>query len=131
MSAGAGLRPLRALVVGAGPASEAFHMPVLAQLKSTGGLDLVQICDLRRDRAADLRRRFGFAEDSGEALPGLRRADIDVVYLFASAQVHYEYGLEALRHGKHLFVEKPVAPDSARARELACTRAVRPRRSCS
>src|SRR5262249_51706133 len=46
-------------------------------------------------------------------------SDIDAVYVFASAQLHYEYGLRALRSGKHLFVEKPIAPTYTQAYELA------------
>jgi predicted dehydrogenase len=41
------------------------------------------------------------------------------VYLFGSAQLHYEYGMIALQAGKHLFVEKPVAPSYLQARALA------------
>lgn len=112
-------RPLRAMVVGAGPAAIDMHFPVLAQLRDAGELSLTLVCDLQSTRAVAAMRRFGFADCSGEALAPLGRRDIDVVYVFGSAQLHFEQGRAALQSGKHLFVEKPIAPSHAQARELA------------
>jgi len=114
-------KPLRALVIGAGPAAFELHLPVLADLRRRKELELELICDLQHERAAAARSKFGFTEQTGDGIAALERSDIDVVYLFGSAQLHFEYGLAALRAGKHLFVEKPVAPTYAAAQELACT----------
>jgi phosphoglycerate dehydrogenase-like enzyme/predicted dehydrogenase len=113
------LRPVRVLVIGAGPAPDAVHLPVLTGLRDRGEVVLTLVCDIQRERAAAARRKFGFLEDSGDGVAALERTDIDAVYIFGSAQLHYEYGMLALRKGKHLFVEKPVAPTYAQARELA------------
>ena len=113
------VRPMRVLVIGAGPAPDAIHLPFLAALRDRGEVVLALVCDIQRERAAAARRKFGFLQDSGDGVAALERTDIDVVYIFASAQLHYEYGMLALRTGKHLFVEKPVAPTYAQARELA------------
>src|ERR1700723_2146920 len=111
--------PPRVLVIGAGPAADALHLPVLAQLRDQNKVLLMAVCDLHHERAAVAKRRFGFLECNGDAVAAVERSDIDAVYIFGSAQLHYEYGLLALRRGKHLFVEKPVAPTYAQARELA------------
>ena len=112
-------QPVRVLVIGAGPAPEAIHLPFLAKLRDRGEIVLALVCDIERARAAAARRKFGFLEDNGDGVAALGRQDIDAVYIFGSAQLHYEYGMLALRTGKHLFVEKPVAPTYAQARELA------------
>jgi phosphoglycerate dehydrogenase-like enzyme/predicted dehydrogenase len=112
-------QPLRALVIGAGPAAVAMHLPVLARLRDRGELALALVCDLQSSRAQSARSRFGFGECAGDALAGLQRTDIDVVYIFGSAQLHFDCGHRALQSGKHLFVEKPVAPSHAQAQELA------------
>src|SRR6185437_789300 len=112
-------RPLRVLVIGAGPAADWLHLPVLARLRDRGEIVLALVCDLQQARAATARQKFRFLEDGGDAVAALERADIDAVYIFGSAQLHYECGMLALRSGKHLFVEKPVAPNYAQARELA------------
>jgi phosphoglycerate dehydrogenase-like enzyme/predicted dehydrogenase len=113
------LQPARVLVIGAGPAPDALHLPVLAMLRDRGEIVLALVCDIQHERAIAARRKFGFLEDSGDGVAALERPDIDVVYIFGSAQLHYEYGMLALRRGKHLFVEKPVAPTYTQARELA------------
>jgi phosphoglycerate dehydrogenase-like enzyme/predicted dehydrogenase len=112
-------QPLRVLVIGAGPAPDAIHLPFLAGLRDRGELVLALVCDIQRERAAVARRKFGFLEDTGDAVAAIGRRDIEAVYIFGSAQLHYEYGMLTLRSGKHLFVEKPVAPAYAQARELA------------
>jgi phosphoglycerate dehydrogenase-like enzyme/predicted dehydrogenase len=111
--------PLRALVIGAGGAAAAMHLPVLASLRDRGALELVVVCDLVHERAMHAMHAFGFAGLTGDAMRAIARSDIDCVYIFASAQLHYTYGLETLRHGKHLFVEKPIAPTFALAQELS------------
>ena len=112
-------RPVRALVIGAGPTPDAIHLPILAQRRDRGELVLALVCDIQHERAAAARQKFGFLQDSGDAIAALERRDIDAVYIFGSAQLHYEYGIRALHSGKHLFVEKPVASTYAQASELA------------
>jgi phosphoglycerate dehydrogenase-like enzyme/predicted dehydrogenase len=117
--------PVRALVVGAGETSTLLHLPVLARLRDRGRLQLVEVCDLRQDRAQAAKERFGFARSSGDAVCALHRADIDAVYLFGDARMHHDLGMTALACGNHLFVEKPVAPSHAEAcamAEAACAR---------
>lgn len=109
----------RALVVGASETARLLHLPVLANLRDARRLDLVEICDLDPDSAAAARRRFGFARAGGDARAAIARPDIDMVYLFGSARMHHDLGRAALDCGKHLFVEKPVAPSHAEARALA------------
>jgi phosphoglycerate dehydrogenase-like enzyme/predicted dehydrogenase len=109
---------MRALVIGAGPTTMHEHLPVLARHREAGDVVLAVICDIDRARAAAARVKFGFLEESGDGVTALQRADIDVVYIFGSAQLHYEYGMLALQSGKHLFVEKPIAPSFAQAMAL-------------
>ncbi len=111
--------PIRALVVGAGETSVLIHLPVLARLREAGRLELVEVCDLQGERAAAAQATFGFTRRGGDALYALGRADIDAVYLFGDARMHHDVGLAALKAGKHLFVEKPIAPSHAAACEMA------------
>ncbi|AFR27028.1 putative oxidoreductase [Arthrobacter sp. Rue61a] len=68
--------------------------------------------------------KFGFAtaySDAGGA-PGYERllADtaVDVVYVATPHAQHHEVALAALRAGKHVLCEKPIAMDAVQAREL-------------
>jgi phosphoglycerate dehydrogenase-like enzyme/predicted dehydrogenase len=113
--------PLRALVIGAGATTNLFHLPALAKLSKCGRLDLSVVCDIQPERAAAAKKAFGFREACGDAVAALARPDIDIVYVFSGAQIHWRYGLAALEQGKHLFVEKPIAPSFSQARQLADT----------
>lgn len=114
--------PIRIMVIGAGPAAVQMHLPELGRLRDRGEIVLAKVCDIHRERAHAARTKFGFLEGAGDGAAALEsKDDIDAVYIFGSAQLHYEYGLEALRCGKHLFVEKPVAPSYLQAMELART----------
>jgi phosphoglycerate dehydrogenase-like enzyme/predicted dehydrogenase len=112
-------KTLRVLVIGAGPMADIAHLPALARLRDRGEVSLIIVCDLNAQRMLEARRKFGFVESSGDAVACLMREDIDAVYIFGSAQMHYEYGLLALKHNKHLFVEKPIAASYGQAVELA------------
>jgi phosphoglycerate dehydrogenase-like enzyme/predicted dehydrogenase len=111
--------PRRALVIGAGPAAFALHLPVLARLRDEGRIVLAHVCDLQAARARAASERFGFLEASSDAQTALAALELDVVYVFGSAQLHFDCGVAALRAGKHLFVEKPIAPTYLQACELA------------
>lgn len=117
------IRPMkeapRALVVGASETAALLHLPVLAKLREEGRLELTEICDLRLKSAAAARQRFGFVRDGGDSAAAIASDDIDLVYLLGSAGMHCTLGLAALEAGKHLFVEKPIAPTFADAMQLA------------
>ena len=110
---------LRVLVIGAGPAGSEMHLPVLARLRDRGDIVLAVVCDIQAERAAAAKNKFGFLEHAGDAVGALGRSTIDAVYILGSAQLHYDYGMVALRNGKHLFVEKPIAPTYVQASEMA------------
>lgn len=112
-------RSIRVLVIGAGPMADYAHLPALARLRDRGEVTLAVVCDLDPQRARAAGRKFGFLQESGEALGSLQRTDIDAVYIFGGAQLHYEYGMIALQQGKHLFVEKPIAPSYLDALNMA------------
>ncbi|MCR5267072.1 MAG: Gfo/Idh/MocA family oxidoreductase [Lachnospiraceae bacterium] len=58
----------------------------------------------------------------GEIFPGymamLEREDIDIVYLPLPPSLHYRWGLEALKHGKHVLMEKPFTLSVSDTEEL-------------
>jgi phosphoglycerate dehydrogenase-like enzyme/predicted dehydrogenase len=111
--------PIRVAVIGAGVTAGLVHLPILAKLRRRGELVLALICDLDEKRRIAARRKYGFLADSSDAVGAATREDVDAVYVLGSAQMHYEYGMLALQYGKHLFVEKPIAPNFALAQTLA------------
>ena len=72
------------------------------------------------DQARDLAEKQGISRvyDTYEAL--LSDAKIDAVYLPLPNHLHHPWALRALRAGKHVLCEKPLACNAAEAREMAC-----------
>ena len=99
---------LRAGVIGAGVFG-AYHA---AQWAKTAGVTLAGVLDPHPERAGALTARFG-----GEAFGDLAAflAQVDVVSVCSPAVTHGACALTALRAGKAVYVEKPIATDPADA----------------
>lgn len=69
---------------------------------------------LARQRAAEL----GFAKASGDWRAVIDDPDVHVVSLTTPNQFHPEMAIAALRAGKHLWCEKPMAPSFAEAEAM-------------
>jgi predicted dehydrogenase len=98
-----------------------FGAYVLEAVRDIPGLRVVACADADRDRAAALAARHGAAVctsvEEAIALP-----DVDVVALATPPAAHADGAMTALRAGKHVFCEKPVAvtlEDAARVKEEA------------
>lgn len=101
-----------ALVIGAGPMAVEVHLPILKRLADAGEISLVSVCDLDDERAESARKEFGFVRAARNPEAECANPEIDLVYIFATAQAHFALGRVALEHGKHLFIEKPLAPSA-------------------
>lgn len=108
---------LRVAVIGAG-----YWGPNLARnFRGSADWDLVAVCDLDEAKA---RRVVGDrstvdVETSLDRL--LERDDVDAVAVATPARTHHPVVLAALRAGKHVLVEKPIADSRERAVEMVDT----------
>ncbi len=73
--------------------------------------------DLERVEAA--RAKFGFAEASCDLQAVLARADVQIIDIATPNDSHAEIACAALRAGKHVLCEKPLAMDLKQARGMA------------
>ncbi len=75
---------------------------------------------MRRDREklADYARRHGVAKFSTRYEDILEDPDIDAVYVATPPDSHAFYAMEAARHGKAVYVEKPMARTVREAEEM-------------
>ena len=81
------------------------------------GIRLVAVASRNADKAASFAAEFDCAAVTGyQAL--LDRADVDAVYLPLPPALHVPWARKALRAGKHVLAEKPLATDVADATEL-------------
>jgi predicted dehydrogenase len=104
---------IRVGVVGAGVMGR-NHLRVLSDLEN---VELVAVCDPDRPAvhaAAQLRRIRGYVS-SREMLS---REALNFVVIAAPTKFHHQLTLEALEHGCHVLVEKPIAADLDQARQM-------------
>lgn len=107
-------RPLRAAVIGAG-----YWGPNLARnLKASPDWELAAIVDMDFGRAAKLAAAYGDVPVCGSIEELLDTIDVDAVAIATPARTHHGIALAALRAGKHVLVEKPLADSRVRGIEM-------------
>lgn len=79
---------------------------------------LAAIADSSPDRLALAARRYPGIDVVTEAAQVLARGDIDAVAIATPPSTHYRLAMEALRQGKHVIVEKPLAETSGQCARL-------------
>jgi predicted dehydrogenase len=85
-------------------------------LHATEGVDEVAIVDSREDRVRNLARSYRSAPSFTALAPAL--AEVDAVVVATPPSTHVAVALQAIEAGKHVLVEKPLAPTAAGARRL-------------
>lgn len=94
---------------------------VIPGMKQTEDCRLLAIAGRDREKADLYQKTFGFEKTylSYDAL--LDDPEIDAVYLPLPNSLHYEWAIKALRKGKHVLCEKPLAPTAQQAEEMVQT----------
>jgi len=79
----------------------------------------VVICsDLNDDRLGHMKSLYPHLELTKDFQEILSRNDIEAVVVATPPQTHHAIGMEVLKAGKHLFVEKPLAISGAQCEDL-------------
>jgi predicted dehydrogenase len=70
------------------------------------------------EKCASIAAKYGVAHacDSGQEL--VRMDELDAVCIATPDVLHYEYARDAMEHGKHVLIEKPMTTDVNQADEL-------------
>ncbi|GAB3249821.1 hypothetical protein GCM10027347_07180 [Larkinella harenae] len=78
---------------------------------------LIGIAGSQREEATRAANRFG-AEHFNSIDELLAQPDLDIVYIATPPFLHYEQSMQALRAGKHVICEKPLAMNAQQGREM-------------
>ncbi len=111
------MKPIKIAVIGAG-----YWGPNLVRnFAGTPGVEVAWVCDLDADRLAEIARRHRVGATTLDYEVILQDRSVDAVALATPVATHRSLGEAALRAGKHLWVEKPLAGsvDDAQALVLA------------
>jgi predicted dehydrogenase len=97
---------LRVAVVGAGQLARWVHLPNLGKAR---GATLQAVCSASGVRAKSYARRFGAVYCTSDYAQVTSDPEVDVVLITNRHEHHARQALAALRAGKHVFLEKPMA----------------------
>ncbi len=110
------MEKIRLGVVGLGWVSQVFHLPVLTRCED---VEIVSVCDKDRSRAKMIADRFGIPRYYGDYEQMLEKEDLDSIDVCTSTDAHLAVTLAALKAGKNVFVEKPIARRHTEAAQMA------------
>jgi predicted dehydrogenase len=82
------------------------------------GAVVVAVCDEREDRLALAAKRYPSIVTLSRSAELIGDTTIDAIVIATPVASHFELAMKALRAGKHVLVEKPLAADSVQARLL-------------
>ena len=105
-------------VVGCGDIAEFQYM---AQMYKNEKAEVVACCDVKRERTELFRKKFGIKNVYSDTEDLLQNEDFDIMMNLTSAPFHYNLNLKALKSGKHLYSQKPIARTVQEATELINT----------
>ncbi|MEU6393233.1 bi-domain-containing oxidoreductase [Streptomyces sp. NPDC046939] len=98
--------PVRCAFIGAGNYASSMLLPHLA---GRDGVELATVVTTTALSAANAQRKFGFAEATTDLDAVLGDKTVDAVFVVTRHSSHAELTQRALRAGKAVFVEKPLA----------------------
>jgi predicted dehydrogenase len=107
----------RLALLGCGDVAVRDYLPELHRL--AGRVALTAVCSRDEARARTVAERFGAHAWYTDYRRMLEESDADIVANLTPMQTHAETTLAALRSGRHVYSEKPLASTVAEARSLA------------
>jgi polar amino acid transport system substrate-binding protein len=99
--------------IGAGAFAQNYLLP---EAKKYG--DLISVATASGHTARHVADKYGFASCAANAKDLLSENRLNTVFIATRHNLHAELAIEALRHGKHVFVEKPLCMTGEELEEI-------------
>jgi predicted dehydrogenase len=99
------MNQLRVGVIGIGRFGR-LHIRVLSQIADC---KVTAIADVNDDLLVQVKEEFKIDLAYKDALEMIKNPNIDVIDIVSDEDTHGPLAIEALKHGKHVFIEKPIA----------------------
>jgi myo-inositol 2-dehydrogenase/D-chiro-inositol 1-dehydrogenase len=108
-------KPIRIGVIGCGDISATRHLPTI---QSHPGAILAALCDADKDRVEGLARQYNVSFWTDQYEDVLNNEEVDAVVVATPPWVTPKITMDALRSGKGVLCEKPMAVDLETAHEV-------------
>jgi len=105
-------------VIGCGAVTELYHLPALSRVPKT---KIQALCDINVERANELKEKFRLFNVTvcQDYFDALNDKNIDVVLIATPPSTHMKICIEAIKAGKHVYCEKPIATKIEDAKAIA------------
>lgn len=108
------MQKIRIGVIGIGDISDVY----LKNLKKYDAVEIAACASRGLEKAQRKAAMYGIPKAYASGAEVIADPDIDVILNLTTPQAHYEYNLAALKAGKHVYSEKPLAMTFAEGKEL-------------
>jgi predicted dehydrogenase len=97
-----------------------YHIYPMARFAAAGldGLQIVGVYDERAALAEEFAKLYNIPAVHGTSDELLERSDVDGVLIMSFTTRHHADVLAAVRHGKHILLDKPISTDTTEATEM-------------
>lgn len=111
--------------IGAGRLANRVHYPSLA---SFNDVEICAICDLDENRLNETADKYGVSQRFKDYKAMIEKVPLDAVYIimaptpfgnYLNAEPLYKIVIECLKHGLHVFIEKPPGASLEETRKMA------------
>ncbi len=109
-------KPMQIGFIGAGSFAQSYLIP---NLKKNSSVMLAAVCTSTGLTAKTAQNQFGFGAITTEAADVFSNEDIGTVFIATRHTLHAQLVIEALKSGKNVFVEKPLALDETELTSIA------------
>ncbi len=101
--------------IGAGNFAQGFLIPHIERSRTTS---LVTVCNSNGLNATNVARMFGFENATSDPSDIIKNEAINTVFIATRHNLHASLTIEALKAGKNVFVEKPLAMNAGELQEI-------------
>jgi predicted dehydrogenase len=106
-------------VIGVGIVGYGYWGPnLLRNFSEVPGCKVVSVSDLQDARLAKVRARYPSVKTTTSVGDLIADTQVDAVIIATPVCTHFDLAMQALRAGKHVLVEKPIATTSDHAQQL-------------
>lgn len=106
---------LRVGLLGTGAIAQVVHLPTLTQME---GIELRAVCDADDTKAMAIATRFSIPKVHHTDEAAFADPELDAIMVCSPSHLHESQAIAALRAGKHVLTEKPLALDPAGAERV-------------
>ena len=110
---------IRMGIIGCGSVTKWAHLPAIYDEDLQDLIRVVAVCDIKKKNLNQVAERYNITQRYTDYNDLLRDKNIDAIDITAGHKANYEIIPEALKAGKHIFVEKPMTGTLSEAKKIA------------